>query len=112
MEQINQGEVPPKTLRFSAHDLLVTTNRQTSGEGYGLLHKALLRLRGTTIETNILTNDIEMEKGFGIINEYDIIRKSRPKGRMLQIQVELVENPLGRFHSESQRAVFHNRFRK
>lgn len=23
MEQINQGEVPPKTLRFSAHDLLV-----------------------------------------------------------------------------------------
>ena len=89
MEQINQGEVPPKTLRFSAHDLLVTTNRQTSGEGYDLLHKALLRLRGTTIETNILTNDIEMEKGFGIINEYDIIRKSRPKGRMLQIQVEL-----------------------
>lgn len=89
MEQINKGEIPPKIIRFSAHDLLVTTNRQTSGEGYDLLHKALLRLRGTTIETNILTNNVEVEKGFGIINEYNIIRKSRPKGRMLQVEIEL-----------------------
>lgn len=89
MDQINKGEVPPRTIRFSAHDLLVTTNRQTSGEGYQLLHKAMLRLRGTTIETNLLTNDVEIERGFGIINQYEIIRKSRPTGRMLQVQIEL-----------------------
>lgn len=89
MERINQGEIPSPRIAFNAHDLLVNTNRQTSGRGYELLHAALLRLRGTTIETNVLTNNLEQERGFGIINEFNIIRKTRPKGRMLQVEIEL-----------------------
>lgn len=89
MERINRVEMPSPRIAFNAHDLLVNTNRQTSGRGYELLHAALLRLRGTTIETNVLTNNVEQERGFGIINEFNIVRKTRPKGRMLQVEIEL-----------------------
>ena len=34
MHEINAGRTPPKTVRFSAHDLLVTTNRMTNGQAY------------------------------------------------------------------------------
>ncbi len=34
MEGINKGETPSRTVRIKAHDLLISTNRQTSGEGY------------------------------------------------------------------------------
>src|SRR5476649_1851389 len=59
MAEINQGRIPPKTLRISSHDLLIATNRPTSGEGYKLLKKALDRLTGVTIKTNIKTNKRE-----------------------------------------------------
>jgi hypothetical protein len=40
MAGLNQGETPSRKIRFKAHDLLVTTNRQTSGQGYKLLRQA------------------------------------------------------------------------
>lgn len=57
MKEINRGNIPPKKLRISSHDLLVATNRKTSGEGYRLLKKALDRLKGVSIKTNIKTNN-------------------------------------------------------
>ena len=35
MAEINKGRIPPKTLRFSGHDLMVTTNRETNGKAHG-----------------------------------------------------------------------------
>ena len=46
MDKINQDEIPPKTLRFSAHDLMITTNRTTDGRAYRLLKNAFERLNG------------------------------------------------------------------
>lgn len=88
MDRINAGEIPPQTIQASAHDMLVTTNRQTSGRGYELLEKALLRLRGTTIETNIKTQDTEIQEGFGLIDRFEIVRKDR-RGRMISLQIKL-----------------------
>ena len=34
MAEMNRGYIPPKTMRFSAHDLMVTTNRETNGKAY------------------------------------------------------------------------------
>lgn len=89
MDKLNNGEVPPQRIRISAYDLLVSTNRQTSGEGYKLLHRALIRLKGTIIETNIKTKNEEAKKGFGLIDEYEIVKKSRDGKRMVQLEIKL-----------------------
>ena len=50
MEAMNRGrEDISRTVRFTAHDFLVTTNRQISGRGYELMGDALARLRGTSM---------------------------------------------------------------
>ncbi len=89
MDKLNNGEVPLQRVRISAYDLLVSTNRQTSGEGYRLLHRALIRLKGTIIETNIKTKNEEARKGFGLIDEYEIVKKSRDGKRMVQLEIKL-----------------------
>ncbi len=89
MEQINKGILPPRTIRFSAHDFLVTTKRQTSGEGYKLLKKAMERLHGVSITTNIKTNKIKQSEGFHIIEKYRIIKRNHVNGRMVKLEVTL-----------------------
>lgn len=91
MEALNNGggAVPPKTLRISSHDLLVATNRRTSGEGYKLLKKALDRLKGVSIKTNIKTNKREITSAFGLIESYEIIESSRVKDRMIRLEITL-----------------------
>lgn len=88
--KMNRGEEPSRKLRLHAHDLLVATNRQTSGEGYRLLGDALTRLRGTTIRTNIKTGGEEETRVFGLIEEASISRKTFD-GRMQDIEVTLSE---------------------
>jgi hypothetical protein len=86
---VNAGTpVTTKTLRFKAYDLLVATNRTTAGTGYMGLRAALERLRGTTIQTNITTNDVEQIDGFGLIDSYKVVRETRD-GRMQDIEVTL-----------------------
>lgn len=52
-EGLNLGreDARNRTVRFTVRDFLVTTNRQTSGEGYKLLREAFERLAGTRITT-------------------------------------------------------------
>ena len=88
MAGINNGDTPNRTIRFKAHDLLVTTNRQTSGQGYKLLKTALDRLTGTLITTNIKTNEQEITEGFGIIDSYCIVTEDNTK-RMVELEITL-----------------------
>ena len=89
MAEVNEGRTPPKTLRISSHDLLVTTNRPTDGRSYSRLRDALMRLRGVTIKTNIKTNGRNVEKGFGLIESYEIVESSRIKDRMVRLEITL-----------------------
>lgn len=89
MAEINAGRTPPKTLRISSHDLLVATNRPTDGRSYARLRDALMRLRGVTIKTNIKTNRRNVEKGFGLIESYEIVESSKIKDRMVRLEVTL-----------------------
>jgi plasmid replication initiation protein len=77
-------------VRLQAYDMLVATNRQTSGEGYRLMADALTRLRGTTVRTNIKTGGIEETRIFGLIEEAKITRKTFD-GRMLDLEITLSE---------------------
>jgi plasmid replication initiation protein len=85
---LNDGREVTQTLRFKAFDLLSSTNRGTDGRGYEQLRAAFERLSGTRIATNITTADTEVFDGFGLIDNYRIVRKTRD-GRMQDIEVKL-----------------------
>ena len=88
MAALNAGRAISRTLHLRAHDLLVSTNRETSGDGYQRLCQAFERLAGTRITTNIVTGGIETTRGFGLIESWEIARKTRG-GRMISVAVTL-----------------------
>ncbi|QIZ82683.1 Replication initiator protein A [Thalassovita gelatinovora] len=88
MAAVNAGRAVSRTLHLKAHDLLVATNRETSGDGYKRLRDALERLAGTRITTNFETGGHEVTSGFGLIESWQIVRKSRG-GRMVSVAVTL-----------------------
>jgi plasmid replication initiation protein len=89
MHKINEGEKVSKRVRINTRDLLIFTNRGTSGRDYMALNEALERLRGTTISTNIRTGDEEQIDTFGLIETSSIRRKNGLKGRLLWCDVVL-----------------------
>jgi plasmid replication initiation protein len=88
MAAVNAGRPVAPTLQLKAHDLLVATNRETSGDGYRRLREAFERLSGTRIVTNIATGGVESTRGFGLIDAWEILRKARG-GRMILVTVTL-----------------------
>lgn len=85
---LNRGRPVARELRLTARDLLVATARETSGDGYRRLREALERLSGTRIVTNIATGGTETTRGFGLIDAWSILRRSRA-GRMVSVTVTL-----------------------
>ncbi len=77
-----------RTLQLTARDLLVATNRETSGDGYRRLREALERLSGTRIVTTLETGGTETTSGFGLIESWQIVRRTRA-GRMVSARVTL-----------------------
>ena len=88
MAAINAGREVSRTLHLKAHDLLVATNRDTSGDGYARLRDAFERLAGTRITTNLATGGVETTRGFGLIDSWEIVRRARG-GRMISVTVTL-----------------------
>jgi plasmid replication initiation protein len=92
MAALNAGRTVSRTLQLTAHDLLVATNRETSGDAYRRLREAFERLAGTRITTNIVTGPAddpdEITSGFGLIESWEIVRKARG-GRMVSVAVTL-----------------------
>ena len=76
-------------MRLTAYDLLVTTNRTTGGRSYEELRGALERLRSTSITTNISTNGTRQSRGFGLIDNWEIVERSAANGRMLAVEITL-----------------------
>jgi plasmid replication initiation protein len=89
IERKNRGEPIGPVVRFTAHDLLVATNRDTSKRGYDLFKNALNRLRGTTIETTVPTGNTIETEGFGLIDSYRVLRTAPITGRMIGIEITL-----------------------
>ena len=90
MAALNQGRQISRTITLKAHDLLVATNRETSGDAYRRLKEAFERLAGTRITTNIVTGEKEVTTGFGLIETWEIERRTRG-GRMISVAVTLSE---------------------
>jgi plasmid replication initiation protein len=90
MAALNAGQATARRLTLTAHDLLIATGRETSGDGYARLREAFERLAGTRITTNIVTGDTETTSGFGLIEAWEIVRRTRA-GRMISVSVTLSE---------------------
>ncbi len=88
MAALNAGREISRTLKLTAHNLLVATRRDSGGDSYTRLREAFERLAGTRITTNIATGDQETTSGFGLIEAWEIVRKSRG-GRMISVTVTL-----------------------
>jgi plasmid replication initiation protein len=88
MAAVNAGRPTSPVLHLKAHDLLLATNRETSGDGYRRLRGALERLSGARIVTNLATGGVESVRGFGLIDGWEILRRARA-GRMILVTVTL-----------------------
>ena len=90
-EGLNRGrdDAKNRTVRFTVHDYLVSTNKPTGGAEYQRLENALERLRGTTIKTDIRTGGQRVKEGFGIIDSWMIIERAPDDERMIAVEVTL-----------------------
>lgn len=84
----NDGKQTERTVRFTAYDFLVTTNRDTSGRAYERMGAMMERLSGTRIETNIETAGRRERAGFGLVDSWRIIERDG-SDRMVAVEVVL-----------------------
>ena len=87
--KMKAGEPVSQRVRVNSRDLLIFTNRGTSGRDYMALIEALDRLEGTRIRTNIITGDEEQIEGFGLLDASSVRRKQGLDGRLLWCEVKL-----------------------
>lgn len=88
-EAFNNSEKISRTVAFTPHDFFVTTNRNKGGRAYEDLEKALSRLKGTTIKTNIVYSEDQRETiEFGLIDSWRIVEKQ--KGKLEFGMVEII----------------------
>lgn len=90
MAALNAGRQIARTLVLTAHDLMVATGRDAGGDSYARLRDSFERLAGTRITTNITAGGTETTSGFGLIEAWEIVRKTRG-GRMVSVRVTLSE---------------------
>lgn len=95
MAALNAGRSISRRVQIKAHDLLRATRRDTSGDGYARLRDAFERLAGTRITTNLATGGVEITQGFGLIESWEIIRRTPASGggggRMVSVMITLSE---------------------
>ena len=89
MDEQRKRRPIPKTIRFSIHDLMVTTNRETNGKSYRLIKNAFERLAGCLITTNVETNNTKITKGFHLIESFEAIEKSHDNKRMVRAEATI-----------------------
>jgi len=74
MAKKNAGEPIGRRVRFSAHEMMIATNRRTGGVEYQRLEAAFDRLRGTSFKTNIKSGGKVQTRVFGMIDEGGFVR--------------------------------------
>lgn len=90
VEGMNRDRIDTnREVHFTAYGFLVATNRGLSGASYNRLGEALERLRGTSIVTNIETSGRRERNGFGLIDSFRIVERSRTDNRMVAVSVTL-----------------------
>lgn len=77
IEAKNQGKPLSRTVMIESCDFLVGTERGDGRASFERIVDLLDRLRGTTIQTNIVTGGITQTEGFGMIDNYKIVSEKK-----------------------------------
>lgn len=112
-EAINCGrqDAKNKVVRFVVYDFLTTTNKATSGDEYHRLSEAFERLRGTSITTDIRTGGTRVREGFGLIDKWKIIEKSKTNERMIAVEVTMSDWLFNAVQAQEVLTIHRNYFR-
>ena len=89
MAKLNEGKKVDRRIRINAHDMLIFTNRGTSGRDYSAMCEAIDRLAGTRISTNITYGDEEEYANFGLVDQGSVRRKNGFNGRLLWVELTI-----------------------
>ena len=89
MAKLNRGEKISRKIQINSRELLIFTNRGTSGKDYDSLCQAVDRLAGTRISTNIVSGDEEEYNNFGLIDQGSIRRKNGLDGRLKSVTLTI-----------------------
>jgi len=109
--KMKAGEPVSQRVRVNSRDLLIFTNRGTSGRDYMALIEALDRLEGTRIRTNIITGDEEQIEGFGLLDASSVRRKQGLDGRLLWCEVKLSDWVFRAIHAQEVLTLHRDYFR-
>jgi len=90
----NKGHEITPWVEVSAHEVMVATNWNVGARDYKRFEDSLVRLRGTTIITNIKTGNESQTQGFGLIDRFEIVRVNEHGeqgafGRMSRVRIKL-----------------------
>jgi plasmid replication initiation protein len=107
---MNDGREISQVVRFSAADLIRSTNRPGGGTGYKQLKAAFERLQSTQIETNIVTGGETISRIFSIVDSVEIVR-STDSGRMTEVEVKLSDWTFNAIRSKEVLTLSHDYFR-
>lgn len=88
-DRLNRGEPVSRTIRFAAHDYIVSTGRLPGGTEYRLFQDSLKRLKGATIYTNLGAGSKVHEGGFGWIDSYMVHKQKQANGKLAMTSVEI-----------------------
>lgn len=91
MEARRQGLAISRQVKIDVYQFLTGTSKSTGGKAYELILDMLRRLKGTTIETNIKTGQVEQTHGFGIIEDYKVDRYTKNGKGVLDATVTISE---------------------
>ena len=86
-------KMPSRCIRFTLHDFLIATGRDTAGKSYASVESTIDRLSGTRLKTNIEMGNIDRRSSFGLIECADYIIEMDINGieRMKSIEITLSE---------------------
>ena len=91
VDALNKNEPVSRSIQFETYNYLTATGRGDGGADFTRALDSLRRLRGTTLETNIETGELVQLDGFGLIEDYQIVRKSKNGKGALTIRITLSE---------------------
>jgi len=89
MAKVNEGGVPPQSIRLSLRDMLIATNRNPNNDGYKYIKKALNRLTGCMLKTTIKTGRTTQGEMFHLIEKVRYLESERVKDRLIGVEVTL-----------------------
>lgn len=88
---LNRGEPISRTVQFETFNYLTATRRSDGGADFTRAVDSLRRLRGTTLETNIETGETVQLDGFGLLEDYSVVRKTANGKGALTVRITLSE---------------------